>query len=92
VYVWDVEGNRYFDFLSAYSAVNQGHSHPRIIGALVEQAQKNFLPMQPGDVEATYADVDALVEAVGYKPDTPLETGIRNFVAWYRSYYGNESA
>jgi ornithine--oxo-acid transaminase len=40
VYVWDVEGNRYFDFLSAYSAVNQGHSHPRILGALVEQAQK----------------------------------------------------
>lgn len=40
VYVWDVEGNRYFDFLSAYSAVNQGHGHPRIIGALVEQAQK----------------------------------------------------
>jgi ornithine--oxo-acid transaminase len=40
VYVWDVEGNRFFDFLSAYSAVNQGHGHPRIIGALVEQAQK----------------------------------------------------
>lgn len=40
VYVWDVEGNRYYDFLSAYSAVNQGHSHPKIIGALIEQAQK----------------------------------------------------
>ncbi|MFP3833862.1 ornithine--oxo-acid transaminase [Chryseobacterium sp. SIMBA_028] len=40
VFVWDVEGNRYYDFLSAYSAVNQGHSHPRIVGALVEQAQK----------------------------------------------------
>lgn len=38
-YVWDVEGNRYFDFLSAYSAVNQGHSHPRIVGALVDQAR-----------------------------------------------------
>ncbi|WP_040397746.1 aminotransferase class III-fold pyridoxal phosphate-dependent enzyme, partial [Cesiribacter andamanensis] len=39
VYVWDVEGRRYFDFLSAYSAVNQGHCHPRIIGALKEQAE-----------------------------------------------------
>ncbi|RNI28755.1 ornithine--oxo-acid transaminase [Rufibacter latericius] len=40
VYLWDVEGNRYYDFLSAYSAVNQGHCHPRIIGALTEQAQQ----------------------------------------------------
>src|SRR6187401_2293175 len=40
VYLWDVEGNRYFDFLSAYSAVNQGHCHPKIIGALISQAQK----------------------------------------------------
>src|SRR5690625_6407584 len=39
VYVWDPEGNRYFDFLSAYSAVNQGHSHPKIVEALVSQAQ-----------------------------------------------------
>ena len=40
VYVWDVEGNRYVDFLSAYSAVSQGHCHPRIIGAMIEQAQR----------------------------------------------------
>jgi len=40
VFVWDVEGKRYYDFLSAYSAVNQGHSHPKIVSALVEQAQK----------------------------------------------------
>ena len=40
VYVWDVEGKKYYDFLSAYSAVNQGHSHPKIVNALVEQAQK----------------------------------------------------
>src|SRR6187402_777171 len=39
VYVWDVEGKRYFDFLSAYSAVNQGHCHPKIINALIEQAK-----------------------------------------------------
>src|SRR5215218_8672362 len=40
VFVWDVEGKRYYDFLSGYSAVNQGHCHPKIIGALIEQAQK----------------------------------------------------
>src|SRR5690606_18263574 len=39
VYVWDVEGKKYFDFLSAYSAVNQGHSHPKIINAMIEQAK-----------------------------------------------------
>ena len=39
VYVWDVEGKKYYDFLSAYSAVNQGHCHPKIIGAMMEQAQ-----------------------------------------------------
>ena len=40
VYVWDVDGKQYFDFLAAYSAVNQGHCHPKIVSALVEQAQK----------------------------------------------------
>ena len=40
VYVWDTDGKQYFDFLSAYSAVNQGHCHPKIVNALVEQAQK----------------------------------------------------
>jgi len=40
VYVWDVNGKQYFDFLSAYSAVNQGHCHPKIVAALMEQAQK----------------------------------------------------
>jgi ornithine--oxo-acid transaminase len=39
VYVWDVEGKRYYDFLSAYSAVNQGHCHPKIVGAMIQQAQ-----------------------------------------------------
>ena len=47
VYVWDVEGKQYFDFLSAYSAVNQGHSHPKIVKALTEQAQKLSLTACP---------------------------------------------
>ena len=43
--------------------------------------------MQKGDVPATCADVDALTKAVGFKPSTPIETGIRNFVDWYREFY-----
>ena len=50
-------------------------------------AVKNLLPMQPGDVPDTYADVDALVADVGYRPDTPVEEGVARFVAWYREYY-----
>jgi UDP-glucuronate 4-epimerase len=56
--------------------------------ALGRPAKKNFLPMQAGDVPATYADVQDLIDDVGFKPDTPLEEGIRRFVEWYRSYYG----
>jgi len=51
-------------------------------------AIKNMLPMQPGDVKATYADVSALAEAVGYRPKIALEEGMQRFVDWYRGYYG----
>ena len=51
------------------------------------RAIRNLLPMQPGDVPDTYADVEALVEDVGYQPDTPIEEGVAHFVAWYREYY-----
>ena len=44
------------------------------------------MPIQPGDVVETYADIDALQEAVGFRPDTPLETGLQKFVDWYREY------
>ena len=56
---------------------------------LGKKAQMNMLPLQPGDVPDTYADVDALIADVGYKPTTPIEVGIRNFVEWYRQYYGD---
>ena len=52
------------------------------------EAAKNFLPMQPGDVPATYADVGDLIHDVGFAPHTAIETGIANFVVWYRDYYG----
>ncbi|MFP4070731.1 MAG: NAD-dependent epimerase [Desulfovibrionales bacterium] len=50
-------------------------------------AEKIFLPMQPGDVPATYADVDDLRRDVGFCPSTPIEEGLKNFVAWYKTYY-----
>jgi UDP-glucuronate 4-epimerase len=56
--------------------------------ALGKQAKKNFLPLQPGDVPKTFADVDALVADVGFRPATPIEDGIARFIEWYRSYYG----
>jgi len=55
--------------------------------ALGLQAQKNLLPLQDGDVPATYADVDALRDWVGFTPATDIRTGIGRFVAWYRDYY-----
>ena len=55
--------------------------------SLGQQATKNFMPLQDGDVPATYADVQALQDWVGFKPATPIATGIQRFVDWYRSYY-----
>jgi UDP-glucuronate 4-epimerase len=55
--------------------------------ALGREAKKNFLPLQPGDVPRTFADVDDLVADVGFKPSTPIEVGIAKFVDWYRGYY-----
>jgi len=56
--------------------------------AVGKKAAKNYLPMQDGDVVATYADVADLEAAVGFAPATPLETGVGRFVEWYRDYYG----
>jgi UDP-glucuronate 4-epimerase len=55
--------------------------------ALGKKAKLELLPQQPGDVEETYADVDALKAATGFQPSTPLDVGIERFVAWYRDYY-----
>lgn len=56
--------------------------------ALGRKAVLDLLPMQPGDVRATFADIEPLRKAVGFAPKTPLETGIGNFVQWYKKYYG----
>jgi len=75
VYVWDVEGKRYYDFLSAYSAVNQGHCHPKIVGALINQAQKLTLTSR-----AFYNDQLGLFEEFitnyfGFEKVLPMNTG-----------------
>ncbi len=78
-----------------YRLYNIGNNSPVELMHLIEvleeclgqKAKKNILPMQPGDVVATYADVDDLTAAVGFKPSTPIETGVATFVDWYRKYY-----
>jgi UDP-glucuronate 4-epimerase len=57
---------------------------------LGRKAVKNLLPLQPGDVPDTFADVEDLVRDVGYKPATPVEVGIRRFVDWYMEYYKHQ--
>jgi UDP-glucuronate 4-epimerase len=78
-----------------YRLYNIGNNNPVELMKFIEileeamgrSAIKNFLPMQPGDVPITYADVDALVEDVGFAPQTPLEVGIGHFVRWYHDVY-----
>ncbi|MDH3830379.1 MAG: NAD-dependent epimerase [Gammaproteobacteria bacterium] len=78
-----------------YRLYNIGNNNPvelmRYIEVLEDclgrKAEKNMLPLQPGDVPATYADVSELVRDVDYKPDMSIEQGIANFVDWYRGYY-----
>lgn len=75
VFVWDVEGNKYFDFLSAYSAVNQGHSHPRIINALIKQAQKLTLTSRAFYNSELGKYEQFLTELFGYDKVLPMNTG-----------------
>jgi len=79
-----------------YRLYNIGNNSPveliRLVEVLEEAlgrvAEKRLVDIQPGDVPATYADIDALASAVGFKPSTPIEEGVARFVEWYRSYYG----
>jgi UDP-glucuronate 4-epimerase len=78
-----------------YKLYNIGNNQPIELMHFIEvledclgrKAQKNMLPLQPGDVLGTYADVDNLVKDVGFKPNTSIEKGMEYFVAWYRDYY-----
>jgi UDP-glucuronate 4-epimerase len=78
-----------------YRVFNIGNSQPTPLNdyiealeeALGKKAQRNLLPMQPGDVQATSADTTELDNWVGFKPNTPVKEGVRRFVEWYREYY-----
>ena len=78
-----------------YRLYNIGNNQPvelmkyieTLENCLGKKAQYNFLPLQPGDVPATYADIEALEKDVGYKPATTIESGIQRFVDWYRGFY-----
>ena len=76
--VYNIGNNRPVDLMDFIAALEK---------ALGKTATKEFLPLQPGDVPDTYADVEDLVRDVGYQPNTPVEQGIGNFVAWYREYF-----
>ncbi|MBA3662588.1 MAG: ornithine--oxo-acid transaminase [Bacteroidetes bacterium] len=76
VFVWDVEGKRYFDFLSAYSAVNQGHCHPRIIKALTTQAQKLTLTSRAFYSSLLGEYEKYITEYFGYDKVLPMNTGV----------------
>jgi UDP-glucuronate 4-epimerase len=79
-----------------FRVYNIGNNRPESLLRLIEileecigrKAIKQFMPMQPGDVKATFADVDDLMNEIQFAPLTPLEVGIKRFVRWYRSYYG----
>ncbi|MGV3486815.1 MAG: NAD-dependent epimerase [Planctomycetaceae bacterium] len=79
-----------------YRVYNIGNNEPISLIDFIEviekclgrKAVRKMMPMQPGDVPQTYADIDALQSAIGFRPETPIETGVARFVQWYRDYYG----
>ena len=83
-----------------YKVYNIGNNNPvkllDFVKAIEQQlgmtAQKNMMDIQPGDVPATYADVDDLKAELGYRPDTTIDYGIKQFIAWYRGFYGKAEA
>lgn len=93
---WDADDPDPARSSAPFRIYNIGNSKPvelmRYIEVLEEylgrKAEKNLLPMQPGDVPDTFADVDDLISEVGYRPATPVETGVVRFVDWYLEYYG----
>jgi UDP-glucuronate 4-epimerase len=79
-----------------YKVYNIGNNNPVELNKFIEvieeiigkKAKKKLMDIQPGDVAATYADVDDLMQDVGFKPETPIEVGIARFVEWYKDFYG----
>jgi len=92
---WDSDNPDPASSRAPYRLYNIGNQKPvelmRFIELLEENlgktAEKNLLPMQPGDVRTTCADTSDLAAATGYRPATPIEVGVERFVSWYREYY-----
>lgn len=92
---WDSDNPDPATSNAPYRIYNIGNQQPVELLYFIElleknlgiEAKKNLLPMQAGDVPDTFSDVRALVDAVGYKPDTPIEIGVQRFVEWYRNFY-----
>ena len=76
IHLWDVDGKKYFDFLSAYSAVNQGHCHPKIIETLIEQSQKLTLCSRAFHNDALIEYAEFITEYFGYEKVLPMNTGV----------------
>lgn len=92
---WDSNEPDSATSFAPYRLYNIGNNAPVELGHYIEvledclgkKAERNLLPLQAGDVPDTYADVEALVQDVDYKPNTTVEVGIKNFVDWYREFY-----
>jgi UDP-glucuronate 4-epimerase len=92
---WSPESGNPSESHAPYKIYNIGNNQPVELGRFIEvledclgkKAVKNLLPMQDGDVLATYAAVEDLTRDTGFKPETSLEVGLDRFVEWYRSYY-----
>ncbi len=93
--IWDSDAPDSASSFAPYRLYNIGNNAPVELSHYIEvledclgkKAERNLLPLQPGDVPDTFANVDALVQDVDYKPNTSVEAGIRNFVDWYRDFY-----
>lgn len=92
---WTVETGSPATSSAPYRVYNIGNSQPVTLMNYIEAiekalgitARKNLMPMQPGDVLETSADTEALFKAIGFKPQTGVEEGVKNFVGWYRDFY-----
>ncbi len=92
---WDAKDPEISSSSAPFKIYNIGSNRPTSLMDFIQTlekelgiiAKKNFLPIQKGDVVSTYADVSDLIEDFGYKPTTPLEVGVKEFVKWYREFY-----
>ncbi|MEJ9317615.1 NAD-dependent epimerase/dehydratase family protein, partial [Halalkalibacterium halodurans] len=96
---WDFEHPMASSSYAPYKIYNIGNNQPVKLMDFIEtlekhlgiEAKKEFLPMQPGDVQATYADIDDLQQATGFTPSTSIDEGLKKFVDWFKTYYNVEA-